>query len=253
MSRTKTFLGRLKKKLHPLAVRKWLKYLSSRSEKHIKITSKLSSYINSLLMQSEESKAILLLKEHEKGARSYMHIPYSEGRFLETYVRAMGAKNILEIGTFKGYSTYFLAKGLVGSGKVITIDEDARYVAETENFWGNADVGEKIIFKLGMAEKILREMTLDPKFLGYFDVVFIDADKENYQLYAEYAFKLLRIGGSLLVDNTLWKGLVAYPKPHDNSAMHLRQFNDWIAEKYGKSFALLPGWDGLSIVVKEKV
>jgi predicted O-methyltransferase YrrM len=112
-------------------------------------------------------------------------------------------------------------------------------------------VDDKITFRLGMADKLLKEMVLDPALLGSFDLVFIDADKENYVIYAEYALKLLKSGGSLLVDNTLWKGLVAYPKPHDNGAMHVHQFNQWIMETYGNSCSIIPAWDGLSIVVKK--
>jgi predicted O-methyltransferase YrrM len=215
------------------------------------ITPEVAEYINSLLLQGESKKDAELIALHDKGDRSYLHIPYSQGRFLETYARAIKAKNILEIGTFKGFSTAFLARGLAVGGAVITIDEDKRYVAEAEAFWKHIGVVKKINFKLGLAEKILKEMTSIKKSLEHFDLVFIDADKENYKKYTEYSFKLLRKGGTIIIDNTLWRGLVADKHTADNGAKHLKAFNVWVAQKFGKQASIIPAWDGLTIVVKK--
>jgi predicted O-methyltransferase YrrM len=201
----------------------------------------VNQYIKDLLLKCESKKDRDLFAVHNTGDRSYLHIPYSQGRFLETYAKAMGAKRILEIGTFKGFSTAFLAR----VGKVVTIDEDVRYVDEAKDFWKKMGVLKKIDFRLGLAEKILKEIKGEK-----FDLVFIDADKENYRKYVEISMKLLRKGGSILIDNTLWRGTVADSETPDNGAKHLRAFNEWASSRFGKDFSLVPAWDGLTVIVK---
>ncbi len=216
--------------------------------KSVKVTPELALYVDGLLGSCESKKDMAYFAAHDNGDRSYLHIPYSQGKFLEVYARAIGAKRILEIGTFKGFSTAFLARGLAPGGKVITIDEDKRYVEEAEDFWKKMGVQKKIEFKLGLAETILKDMLAStPKF----DLVFIDADKENYKKYMEYADKMTRSGGSILVDNTLWRGLAASADSKDNGSMHIRAFNKWLHGKFGKNAAIMPVWDGLTIVVKK--
>ncbi len=226
-------------------------------DKSIDVTPQVAGYIKELLFSAESPKVRKLLSTHDTGDRAYLHIPYSEARFLETYAQAIKAKHILEIGTFKGFSTAFLVRGLlVQGGEVITIDEDKRYVAEAETFWKHMGVQKKIKFKLGLAEEILKNMANakignKPAFLEYFDLIFIDADKENYKKYTEMSFKLLKRGGSILIDNTLWRGLPAEAQPEDNGAKHIKAFNAWLSKKYGKNASIVPAWDGLSIVVKK--
>lgn len=217
-------------------------------DKSLHITLEVAGYISGLLLSGESKKDAELFARHNEGDRAYLHIPYSQGRFLETYAKGVGAKNILEIGTFKGFSTAFLARS---GASVITVDEDVRYVAETEAFWKKLGVKNKIKFKLGIAEKILKEMAADRKNSGKFDLIFIDADKENYKKYTELSIKMLRKGGTIMVDNTLWRGLVADGKTSDNGAKHLRAYNEWVAKKFSKRASVIPAWDGLTVIVKE--
>lgn len=227
------------------------------TDKSLDVTPKVSGYIKELLFSAESQKVRKLLSAHDTGDRAYLHIPYSEARFLEACVQAIKAKRVLEIGTFKGYSTAFLARGLpAAGGEVITIDEDKRYVAEATAFWKHMGVQKKIKFKLGLAEEILKNMAGTAagnraSFLEYFDLIFIDADKENYKRYMELSFKLLKKGGTILIDNTLWRGLPAEAQPEDNGAKHMKAFNAWLFKKYGKNASIVPAWDGLSIVVKK--
>jgi predicted O-methyltransferase YrrM len=99
---------------------------------------------------------------------------------------------------------------------------------------------------------VLHRLTIDEPSKGFFDIAFIDADKENYRQYAELSMKLLRKGGLLIVDNTLWKGLVQYKESRDNSAEHIKALNEWVFETFGKNASLLPAWDGVTIVVKSE-
>jgi O-methyltransferase len=141
-----------------------------------------------------------------------------------------------------------MARALPAGGKVITLDEDKRYIAEAEAFWKAMGVAKTIEFKLGLAETTLKGMAATKH---AFDLVFIDADKENYKKYVESALKMTRKGGSILIDNTLWRGLVADQHATDNGAKHIRAFNAWLHEKFGKDAALLPAWDGLTLIVKK--
>jgi predicted O-methyltransferase YrrM len=103
--------------------------------------------------------------------------------------------------------------------------------------------------------KSTRKLTSDVPSLNFFDAIFIDADKENYKHYVTEALRLLKPGGTILIDNTLWKGLVQYEKPHDNSAMHMRDFNSWVFKEYGNNkwftASFVPAWDGLIMIVKK--
>lgn len=224
--------------------------------KSVEVTAEVAAYVDGLLSGSESNKNKALIAAHDTGDRTYLHVPYSQARFLEIYAMAMGARKILEVGTFKGFSTAFLARGLPADGKVITIDEDKRYVEEAETFWKKMNVGKKIEFKLGLAEMILKEMASSKEHRGgraskSFDLVFIDADKENYKKYFEYALKMTRKGGSILLDNTLWRGLAAASSPEDNGARHVQAFNKWLHLKYGRQATIVPAWDGVTIVVKK--
>ena len=244
------FFGRLKKKLHPRYIRKSLKYMSARSNKHTYISSGLSEYINRELYKSELPVHIHAMKSLEKGERSYLQIPLSEARFLEVLAKSIGAKHILEIGTFRGFSTAFLARALPEDGIVFTCDEDSRYVAAARRFWEALGVDEKIHFELDMASKTLDRLTQDEPTLEFFDMVFIDADKENYKLYVEQSLKLLRVGGLMVIDNTLWKGLVEFDEPHDNGAVYMRKFNAWVFETFGRDASFVPSWDGAILIWK---
>ncbi len=247
----KTRFGRLKKAAHPLQIRKSLKYRAARKVKHVAIDRELAKYIDKLAIRGESSEHALAILAAERGERSYLQIPVSEARFLEVFARSIGARNILEVGTFKGFSTAFMARALPEGGIVLSCDEDSRPMAAARRFWNAMGVGEKIHFELGKASDVLKRLSEDAPSLEFFDMAFVDADKENYQSYLGEIMKLVRPGGSILVDNTLWKGLVSYDRPHDNGADHIKEFNIWLSESYGLQAVLIPAWDGLTLLVKK--
>ncbi len=239
------------KQLHPVKVRKAIHYQKSRSSGgHVQVNMHVNQYIEQLIRLTETPEDNFSIRSNQKHERSYLNVPLSEARFLEVLMKALGAKHALEIGTFRGFSTAFIARGLAKDGKVFACDEDARPVPFARRFWQAMGVEEKIHFELGMAKGVLEKLTKDEPTLEFFDVVFIDADKENYKEYTLEAWKLLRPGGTLLVDNTLNKGLVRYEESGDNSAEHIKEFNTWIFETFQKQVSLLPAWDGLTMVVK---
>ena len=127
-----------------------------------------------------------------------MMITPLQGRFLEFLIQWGQVKRILEIGTFTGYSALSMALALPSDGQVITLDKNEEWAQIARRYWEMAGVTHKIHLHLGFAHKTLE--TLE----GLFDMVFVDADKQRYPVYYEMCLKLLRPGGLLVFDNTLW-------------------------------------------------
>ncbi len=242
--------GRVAKAMHPLEIRKRITYIKQRASKHVPVGQHLEKYINNLIAKGETVEDLYEMRKLAENPRSYLQIPLAEARFLEVFVKSIHAKNVLEIGTFCGFSTTFLARGIEEGGVVFTCDEDTRYIETARKFWDHMHLSEKIHFELGEASKVLHKMVDDKPTQEFFDCAFIDADKENYRQYVELSMKLIKKGGVLLIDNTLWKGLVQYENSRDNSAEHIKALNEWVFDTYGTNASMVPAWDGLLMVVK---
>jgi O-methyltransferase len=236
--------------VRPSLYKKKYAFYRAKKSKNILVSSKLSAYVDRLLMMSETAEDALVLKNASRTDQEYMQIPYSEGRFYEFLIKSMGAKNVLEIGVFKGYSTTFIARALPEGGLVYAIDRDPRPVAKARQLWNHFGLSEKIHFELGEADQVLEKLMADKPSLGFFDLVFVDASKKSYKYYVESAMKLVKDGGVIVIDNTLWKGLVQYEKTSDNGAEHLKQFNTWIHQNFGNNVCIVPAWDGLTLLYK---
>ena len=143
-----------------------------------------------------------------------------EGRFLELLTFALGARRVLEIGTFGGYSTIWLARGLPGDGSVLTLEIDAHHADVARNNIDAAGLSELVEVRLGPAAETLAGLT------GTFDLVFIDADKAAYPDYFEAVLPKLAPGGLIAADNTLWSGQVLDPDDQSVDTVALRRFND---------------------------
>ena len=128
-----------------------------------------------------------------------------EGRFLKLLVQLSGARRILELGLFTGYSALSMAEGLPAGGELITCDIDPAAKEFAERYFERSPHGAKITVKLGPALETIASLH------GPFDLVFIDADKENYLNYYQAVLELLRPGGLMVIDNTLWSGRVLKP------------------------------------------
>jgi caffeoyl-CoA O-methyltransferase len=177
-------------------------------------------------------------------ASSGMQIGPDQGQFMALLVQAMGAKRCLEIGTFTGYSALAVALVLPEDGRIICCDINAEWTAIGQRFWQKAGVAHKIDLRLAPALETLKTLQ------GPFDFVFIDADKENYDNYYEACLKLLRRGGLIAVDNTLWSGAVADSKHRDTATRALRAFNDKLHGDERIALSLLPIGDGLTLALK---
>ncbi len=169
--------------------------------------------------------------------------------FLGFLVRFSGAKRILEIGTFSGYSALSMAENLPPEGELHTVDIEARDY--TANFWQKSPHSHKIVFHQGAALDIV------PTLPGHFDLIFIDADKENYSPYLDLALARLSPRGAVVVDNVLWSGKVLQAdddlrgREGESSSLAIKQFNRRVAERDDLYATLLPVRDGLFLICKK--
>ena len=169
-----------------------------------------------------------------------------QGRLLKMLVRMIRPKNILEVGTFSGYSALCLAEGLDDGGKVYTFEINDEQEDFTRPWIENSPVADKIEFIIGDA------ITEAPKLGIAFDMAFIDGDKRTYVETYEMALSLLNPGGFILADNTLWDGHVtdpAYDKDHQTQG--IRRFNDHVAQDDRVEKVILPLRDGLTLIRKK--
>ncbi|HSF25844.1 MAG TPA: class I SAM-dependent methyltransferase [Blastocatellia bacterium] len=142
-----------------------------------------------------------------------MQVGRIEGRFLKMLVRLTGARRILEIGMFTGYSALMMAEGLPEDGKIITCDVDPKAEAIARRYFAESPNGHKIEIRMGPALETIKTLS------GPLDLIFIDADKGNYSNYYEAVFPLVRPGGLIVADNVLWSGRVLHPESPDDHAI----------------------------------
>jgi caffeoyl-CoA O-methyltransferase len=179
----------------------------------------------------------------EKTKWPQMQVGHVEGTFLKLLVRLTHARRVLEIGTFTGYSALQMAEGLPAAGRLITLDMDPVTTRIAQAFWKQSPAGRKIRLKLGPALTTLKNLR------GPFDLVFIDADKENYLRYWNVCLPKVRPGGLLVVDNVLWSGEVL--SPHDANAHAIAAFNKKILSDRRVELVMLPVRDGITLAVKK--
>lgn len=171
-----------------------------------------------------------------------MQVGPLEGAFLRMLVRVSGARRILEVGTFTGYSALSMAQGLPEDGLLLTCDLDPKALEVARRYFARSPHGPKIRVEEGPALATLARLE------GPFDLVFLDADKENYLAYYERALALLRPGGLLVADNTLWSGRVLAPASEADQA--IVRFNDAVAKDPRVERVLLTLRDGVTVARK---
>jgi caffeoyl-CoA O-methyltransferase len=171
-----------------------------------------------------------------------MMVGLLEGRFLAVLVRLLRARRVLELGTFTGYSSISMAQALPPDGRLITCDVNEETTAIARRYAEEAGVVGRIDYRLGPALESIAGLD------GEFDLIFIDADKENYVNYYEATLPLLAQTGVLVVDNTLWSGRVADPAEDDGSVRAIRALNDRVRDDSRVDNVLLTVRDGMNLV-----
>src|SRR5690606_8824661 len=174
-----------------------------------------------------------------------------QGQFMALLVRLCGARKLLEIGTYTGYSALCMAEALPEEGRLICCDMPGDYNAVAQRYWQQAGVGQRIELKLGPALESLSALERGGE-IETFDLIFIDADKANYPAYLEHALVLLRPGGLLLFDNTLWSGRVLEHASESADTRAIQALNRKLKGDTRVDISLLPLGDGLTLCRKRE-
>jgi caffeoyl-CoA O-methyltransferase len=218
------------------------------SNRTLSIDDRVYDYL--LAVSVNESDLMRQLREETAGIEfSEMQIAPEQGQFMSLLVKLMGARRALEIGTFTGYSSISIASALPGEGELICCDDSKEWTAMARKYWQLSGLEDRIDLRLGDAAATL-QVLIDEGQAGTFDFIFIDADKQNYIQYYELSLQLLREGGLIAVDNTLWSGEVADPANTEPGTRAIRQFNDRLRQDTRVEISLVPIGDGLTLVHK---
>lgn len=224
-------------------------YLSIIMKKHrnkpiVQITdSEIEDYARQ--MTTSESEDIQSLVASSDSELEYIDMLSGNlvGQLLKLLIKISGAKRVLEIGTFTGYSALTMAEALPEDGEIITMEMNLRYQELASRHFKQFDPHNKITLMKGNAQELIEELS------GTFDLVFIDADKISYSQYFDQSLPLLNSGGLMVADNVLWDGTVL--DPSDPKAEALNEFNQKISEDERVEQVLLPVRDGITIIRKK--
>ena len=175
-----------------------------------------------------------------------MQIAPEQGQFMQMLVRLLGARRAIEVGVFTGYSSLAVALALPANGRLLACDVNEEFTAIARRHWEAAGVAGRIELVLAPAKQTL-DARLAAGESGTYDFAFIDADKMNYLAYYERLMNLVRPGGLIAVDNTLWGGEVANPANRDQDTVALREFNDVLLADPRIDLSVLPLGDGLTL------
>ncbi len=193
-----------------------------------------------------------LRDETQQLENAQMQIGPDQGQFMQLLVQLLQADKTLEVGVFTGYSALWVALGLPDDGQIIACDVSEEYTAVARRYWKEAGVDQKIDLRLGPALKTLDDLLKveNASQAGTFDFAFIDADKTNYENYYERALQLLRVGGLIAIDNTIWSGKVADPNAQDADTVAIRRLNEKLLRDERVTLSMLTVGDGLTLAMK---
>lgn len=227
---------------------------SNESTKTLLKSEALHEYMMNTMVYPREHECLrelrLITEQHTYG---FISSPADEAQLLSMLVKVMGARNTIEVGVFTGCSVLATALAIPDDGRVVAIDVSREYFDLGLPVIAKAGVAHKVDFREGPALPILAQLLSDGGNEGKFDFAFVDADKENYSEYHEQLLRLVRVGGVLAYDNTLWGGSVAMPddaplterdrKVRDS----IRAFNAWIAADTRVEAVQIPVADGITL------
>jgi caffeoyl-CoA O-methyltransferase len=201
-----------------------------------------------LLAHSQPADAVMrdLAEETHRDLerQSGMQITHDEGELLTMLVRLTGARQAVEVGTFTGYSSICIARGLPDDGHLLCCDVSEDYTSVARRYWERAGVADRIELRIAPAVETLRSLPTEP----YLDFAFIDADKSGYPAYVEEVLPRLRPGGLMVLDNMLRDGRVLDPESDDDHAIHA--LNEALVSDDRVDVVLLPVRDGVSLARK---
>ncbi len=190
-----------------------------------------------------------LREETAQMSESNLQIAPEHGQFMTLLVALMGARRAIEIGVFTGYSALCTALGMPDDGRLVACDVNAEWTDIAQRFWREAGIAHRVELRLAPAQETLRSLLAEGE-AGRFDFVFIDAEKTEYDRYYELCLELVRGGGLITFDNTLWDGKVADPAVTDADTEALRRLNEKLRDDARVVSSLVPIGDGYTLALK---
>ena len=207
------------------------------------MSDKTGEYI-SALFAPEDSLLVSLREEADRTGLPPIAVSADEGRLLQVLLTSIGARRVLEVGTLGGYSAIWMGRALPDDGELISIEIEQKHAEFARRYIERAGLSSKIEVRVGRALEVLPSLDGER-----FDAVFIDADKEPMPTYFDWALRLLRPGGLVIADNTLWGGKVFDDAENDEKTRAVREFNRKMATDPRILSILVPTHDGVAIGV----
>ena len=215
--------------------------------KDLDINFKIQNYIKDLSKKLHPVQSEIISYNESLGDIKRMQIAISQCYFLELITKISKSKKVLEIGTFTGLSTLSIALGLPEDGTIIALDKNSETNIKAKEFFKKAEQDKKIKTIVNPALNTLNELKKENLI---FDIIFIDADKENYKYYYNKSFDLLKRGGLMIIDNVLWHGEVADENNNEKFTNIIRDFNTFVKNDERTEQIILPLGDGFTICNK---
>ncbi len=219
------------------------------SNRTIVMNDTVYDYLQAVSVRETPVQTRLREKTTKMGRVSGMQISPEQGQFMGLLIELTGAKRLLEVGTFTGYSALCCAMALPADGKLVACDINIEWTKMARQAWEEANVADKIDLRLAPAADTLNTLLADGQ-ENTFDMAFIDADKKNYDTYYELCLRLLRPGGLVVIDNVLWDGDVANDQVQDEDTLALRALNAKLFTDERVTLSMLPVGDGLTLARK---
>jgi len=218
------------------------------NDRNVKLDARLYTYLQDHSLR--ELPVQRELREATAGMKhAGMQISPEQGQFMQLLARMVNARRAIEVGVFTGYSSLAVALALPEDGKLVACDVNEEWTAMARRFWEKAGVASRIELRLQPAQRTLDALIAAGE-SGTYDFAFIDADKSGYAAYFERCLALLRKGGLIVVDNTLWSGAVADPAKDDGDTRAIRAFNDAVHRDTRVAVSMLPIGDGVTLALK---
>jgi predicted O-methyltransferase YrrM len=218
------------------------------SNKTFTMSETLGAYMQSVSLR-EPDVLTRLREETSRLSMSMMQIAPEQGQFMQLLVKALGIRRAIEVGVFTGYSTLCVALAMPDDGRIVACDINKKWTDIAQRYWKEAGVDNKIELRLAPALETL-DTLIGEQLQNKFDFAFIDADKEGYKDYYERVLALIRPGGLIAIDNTLWNGSVADESNQTESTQAIRDINRHLHTDERVDISLLPIGDGLTLALK---
>ena len=215
--------------------------------KSLKINERLEKYISDHSYDLHPVQKEILIHNESLGLSKKMQISVTQAYFFQFFIRTNNIKNILEVGTFTGYSALYMGLAIPKDGNITCLDINKETSESARIFFKKANLDKKIKIILAPAAKTLSKLKDEKK---TFDMIFIDADKENYINYYNLSLELVKNNGFIFIDNVLWKGDVADPQKNERLTNIIREFNSFIKKDDRVEKTILPLGDGVTICRK---